>query len=146
MHDVRLLFDAMDQNLFVAIYVTAMFLFTVWVVCQLIQLAWRHAEPHVFLLLNFRKESAREVSSEMLPASSRMAATALRTQVRRDIHDRFKSRLAERRAATATDGLGNPFCFHSEPRFNHDERGDWPIAQEPPDRRAQVGVMPKDAA
>lgn len=43
-----------------------------------------------------REEAEGESLSRINPASSRMAATTLRSQVRRDVHSRYAARVAER--------------------------------------------------
>lgn len=153
MAGIHSLFDAMDADWWIAAYVTAAFLLTVWVCCQLVRLAWSYLEPTIFDLRftlkdrlrvwRYRLRIARKEGHGISPASSRMAATALRSRVRRDVRQRFGARLSEfgDSLASLVDLGGNT---HGR-QFDHDERSDWPIPL-PADRASQVSMTPKDAA
>lgn len=81
-----------------------------------------------------REGAEGEALSRISPASSRMAATALRTQVRRDVSQRFRARLAER-GDQAGEASGGPAALRAMGAYAPTR-----------DRRSQVGVMPKGAA
>lgn len=81
-----------------------------------------------------REEAEVEALGRINPASSRMAATTLRTQVRGDVSDRFARRLAERRDQ-AGEASGGPAALRSMGTYA-------PVR----DRRAQVRVNGNDAA
>lgn len=57
MHTVRQIFDAMDADVFIAIYVTAAFLLTVGIVCQLMQIAWTALHARIDRWWPLREES-----------------------------------------------------------------------------------------
>lgn len=95
MHDIRLLFDAMDEDGFIALYVTAATCFTVIVLFQLAQLAWSYLEPHLFRLLR-GKESAREVPGFSHPASPQRTVPGSARDVGRVAAGPRKKDLADR--------------------------------------------------
>lgn len=131
MSQLRLLFDAMDADGLLAFYVTAATCFTAIVLVQLAQLAWHYLEPHVYLWLNFRKESECEVSRYSDPARPRRAVPRSESSV---------GRVAPR--ATAAD-LSRRVSRRSLEMADQ-RRPMW--LTDASDRQSQGFMTPKDAA
>lgn len=149
MHDLHALFDAMDADGLLTIYVTVLTGFTVIVLVQLGQMAWSSVEPYVFRLVDFGKECAREVTRYMAAARARRTRTRSALPVGRvgqgttaaDLARRVRRRYLEVARGSRPMWLG----ARDLGDFNHDDANDWPIARNA-DCQSQGVVTPQDAA